>query len=231
MTEQATAPVSESLPSEEVVNETESSEEEVSGAPEFVFEMPDIEMSADPTEADTIYLDLDEIDCSPQSNTRDLDSPAYSTESIGMLAAQIISVNKLLDPLTVFRVKPSEKTDNKSFKLSDGYRRSRALRYAAEKTGDDKYIKKPFVRCTLITISEDGRTKVGGQSVFKLTQIISNIREDLEPLETAKAFRDALAESQGQLSPATLAKQLGMNKGTVSQYLKLLEAPEAYTKL
>lgn len=204
-------------------------ESEVSESDELPV-IPDISMGKDPTTENVIYIDLDQIDCRIQSNVRDENSAAYSDSSIRRLANTIISANTLLENLVIYRVKPSEKTDNKSYKMNDGFRRAKALRMAHEMTGDDKYIKAPFVRAIVYDVDPDAAKKVGGQSIFRLTQLISTVREDLEPLETAKTIEKVITESRGTLSQADIASILGISPGKVSQYLKLLEAPEIFKK-
>lgn len=193
--------------------------------------LPDISMGKDPTTENVIYIDLDQIDCRIQSNIRDENSAAYSDASIRRLANTIISANTLLENLVIYKVKPSEKTDGKSYKMNDGFRRAKALRMAHEITGDDKYVKAPFVRAIVYDIDPEAAKKVGGQSIFKLTQLISTVREDLEPLETAKTIEKVITESRGTLSQADIASILGISPGKISQYLKLLEAPEVFKKL
>lgn len=193
--------------------------------------LPDISMGKDPTTENVIYIDLDQIDCRIQSNVREENSQAYSDASIRKLANTIISANTLLENLVIYKVKPSDKTDGKSYKLNDGFRRAKALRMAHEITGDDKYIKAPFVRAIVYDVDPDAAKKVGGQAIFRLTQLISTVREDLEPLETAKTIEKVITESRGTLSQADVASILGVTPGKVSQYLKLLEAPEVFKKL
>lgn len=219
--------------SDEAVQEVEDGEEKIEGENELE-EMPEISdicMGKDPTNEDIIFIDLNEIDCRIQSNVRDENSAAYSDASIRKLANTIISANRLLEPLVIYKVRPSNFTDNKSFKMNDGFRRSKALRMAHEITGDDKYIKAPFVRATVYDVNPEAAKKIGGQSIFKLTQLISSVREDLEPLETAKTIEKVITESKGTLTQAEIASILGTSPGKISQYLKLLEAPEVFKKL
>jgi len=128
--------------------------------------LPDISMGKDPTTENVIYIDLDQIDCRIQSNVREENSQAYSDASIRKLANTIISANTLLENLVIYKVKPSDKTDGKSYKLNDGFRRAKALRMAHEITGDDKYIKAPFVRAIVYDVDPDAAKKVGGQAIL-----------------------------------------------------------------
>lgn len=193
-------------------------------------EIPEIQMGKDATKESIVFIDLDEIDCRIQSNAREENSAAYSDLSIRSLAMEIISANTLLHPLVIYRVKPSDKTDGKSYKLNAGFRRSKALRMAHEITSEDKYIKAPFVWAKVFDVNAEAAKKIGGQAIFKLTQIMENIREDLEPLETAKAIEGVIKESRGSINQEDIAKQLGVSPGKISQYLKILEAPEPFKK-
>ena len=58
------------------------------------------------------------------------------------------------------------------------------------------------------------------------TALIENIqRADLNPLEVATAFDKLLKEAE--LSHAQIAKQVGMNRSSVTNYLRLLALPES----
>lgn len=150
------------------------------------------------------------------------DNSAYSAENMQELKDSIRAAGGVLSPITVMPLDRSnlgpeleERTEGKEFTVIDGFRRSLMLQeLATENPAFGANV--PIV---ITNTSNDAGT-------FKLVQLISGLqRQQFNPLETARAFRSMIDDSDIKLTQAEVAAAAGIERTRVTQYLKLLTLP------
>ena len=67
--------------------------------------------------------------------------------------------------------------------------------------------------------------RVSPQQAAEMTVLENVVREDLNPLEQAEAFR--VLSTEFQLTQAQIAERVGVSRETVSNYMRLLKLPES----
>lgn len=169
--------------------------------------------------AENVELELSDVYCDITNNVRNIDSEAYSEESIRSLADQIKATGGLLQQMGVVSIRPSEKNGNCAYCIFWGHRRYKALELLAEEEGNETWGTQTFRRIG----------SGGSISGFKTIQVIENIaRQNLSPLEVAKSLSDVLEEGgdKGIVTQADLASITGFSDGYISQYLGILKLPQ-----
>jgi ParB family chromosome partitioning protein len=148
---------------------------------------------------EVIHLDINRISPSEQQPRK-----AFKDESLKELAASI-KEKGVLQPVIVSRV------GDGTFKLVTGERRWRAAALAGLK-------KVPaLVR------------DVASKDSLEIALIENIQREDLNPIETAEAFRRLIADFS--MTQEELSDKVGKDRATISNYLRLLKLPEEIRSL
>jgi ParB family chromosome partitioning protein len=148
---------------------------------------------------EVIYLDIDRILPGEQQPRK-----AFKDESLKELAASIKEKGVLL-PVIVSRV------GDGTFKLVTGERRWRAAALAGLK-------KMP-------ALIRD----VASKDSLEIALIENIQREDLNPMETAEAFRRLTTDFH--LTQEELSDKVGKDRATIANYLRLLKLPEEIKSL
>jgi ParB family chromosome partitioning protein len=148
---------------------------------------------------EVIYLDIDRIFPGEQQPRK-----AFKDESLKELAASIKEKGVLL-PVIVSRV------GDGTFKLVTGERRWRAAALAGLK-------KMP-------ALIRD----VASKDSLEIALIENIQREDLNPMETAEAFRRLTTDFH--LTQEELSDKVGKDRATIANYLRLLKLPEEIKSL
>jgi ParB family chromosome partitioning protein len=126
----------------------------------------------------------------------------FDKESILELAESMLT-HGILQPLLV-------RPQNGGYQLIAGERRWLAAKEAGIET----------VPCRVLELEDKNVCEVA---------LVENVqRQDLSDLEKAKAFQEYLDRFGG--TPSELAKQLGMNRSTVANFIRLLALPEPVKK-
>lgn len=126
----------------------------------------------------------------------------FEKESINELAESMIT-HGVLQPLLV-------RPQNGGYQLIAGERRWLAAKEAGIET----------VPCRILELED--------QSVCEVALVENVQRKDLSDLEKAQAFQDYLDKFGG--APADLAKQIGLNRSTVTNFIRLLALPKPVKK-
>ncbi len=126
----------------------------------------------------------------------------FDRESLLELAESLMT-HGMLQPLLV-------RPNNGGYQLIAGERRWLAAKEAGMET----------VPCRVLELEDKNVCEVA---------LVENLqRKDLSDLEKAKAFQDYLDRFGG--TPNDLAKQLGMNRSTVANFIRFFALPEAVKK-
>lgn len=148
---------------------------------------------------EVIYLDIDRIFPGEQQPRK-----AFRDESLKELASSI-KEKGVLQPVIVSRV------GDGTFRLVTGERRWRAAAFAGLK-------KMPaLVR------------DVASKDSLEIALIENIQREDLNPIETAEAFRKLTTDFH--LTQEELSDKVGKDRATIANYLRLLKLPEEIKSL
>ena len=126
----------------------------------------------------------------------------FDKEAINELAESMIT-HGVLQPLLV-------RPQNGGYQLIAGERRWLAAKEAGMET----------VPCRVLELED--------KSVHEVALVENVQRKDLSDLEKAQGFQDYLEKFGG--TPADLAKQLGMNRSTVTNFVRLLALPDPVKK-
>lgn len=126
----------------------------------------------------------------------------FDKDAINELAESMIT-HGVLQPILV-------RPQNGGYQLIAGERRWLAAKEAGMET----------VPCRVLELED--------KNVYEVALVENVQRKDLSDLEKAQAFQDYLEKFGG--TPADLAKQLGMNRSTVANFIRLLALPDPVKK-
>ena len=140
---------------------------------------------------------------------------SYDDQSQQEMVAQIEATGGILQPLAIAPIQPSDKTDNKSYILVDGYRRALALLELS--AADPKWVENVPARVM---------DEADSVATTRIMQLIYNTHKDLNPMEKAVAIKEALDDKSCDFSQRDIAKLLNLSDANVSQLLKLLRFPK-----
>jgi ParB/RepB/Spo0J family partition protein len=153
-------------------------------------------------QGEQIRLNLDDIWIDPSENIRNMD--LVTEEEIEELAASIYGAGGLLQGLGVVKIKPEE-----------------SLKYLSSIHGERWSTNIP---CTVLTIKSVGE--------YRIAQLAENLqREDINPIEKAKALKAALEDETVERSQKEVASMVGLSDANVSQLLSFLHLPEDIVKM
>lgn len=160
-------------------------------------------------------IDLADVYIDKDDNNRD--ESEYSDEDFKGLMRSIESMGGLLQAIVVSEIEDSEETDHCKYGLVAGFRRALALTELAK--ADEKFGKNIPAR-----VLHDP----GNLAVVKSVQIIENVqRKDINVMQKALAFKEALNDKSAGIRQKDLATMSGLSEPNVSQILKLLRFPES----
>lgn len=179
--------------------------------------------ASDAGEGSSFIVNINELYIDKANNSRSIESPDYSPESIASLAAQIKTTNGLLQPIVITDLDESnEETNFKKYLPVAGYRRIMALTLLAQETGNKHWVTHIPAR----------KASISNHAAFSIAQLLENLgRKDLTPIEAAGLMQRVITESRNKVTQQNLAAMTGLSTATVSRYLTILKLPEAVKEL
>lgn len=164
--------------------------------------VPDSQTDDAPTDAETEIKPTDEISVEMIERNPYQPRKEFDKEALMELAESMIT-HGVLQPLLV-------RPQNGGYQLIAGERRWLAAKEAGIET----------VPCRVMELED--------KSVCEVALVENVQRKDLSDLEKAQAFQEYLDKFGG--TPSDLAKQLGMNRSTVANFIRLLGLPDPVKK-
>lgn len=164
--------------------------------------IPEAHTNEPPTESEAAHVPTSEVSVELIERNPFQPRKEFDKESLLELAESLMT-HGMLQPLLV-------RPQNGGYQLIAGERRWLAAKEAGMET----------VPCRVLELEDKNVCEVA---------LVENLqRKDLSDLEKAKAFQDYLDRFGG--TPNDLAKQLGMNRSTVANFIRLLALPEPVKK-